>query len=863
MLPLHESVTSFLEAAQPQHAFETVAHQLKVLPDAAAELAAGLAGPLARLYDNYHVDAVERFAQLCQQNLEPAQAEALLAPIRHELEAARQWGRRLEAVHAERLVHELRDAVQLGDFKTAVVRLSLVLHPRQDDDTRIKTAYYIGGVLGSISTHHENVVKLLQTLKPLAGRLHLTAALLAALQEASDEAYAKVGRTGAAGPAELRDEFNSLVIDIQRTLPGRMEMREPDEEEVERFVRIGRALMRVPFRAGRLDHLTDATLVLLDFYPRPLSAAGARAGVQARAYQSLGYTAMKLCLLGLGRLADSPRLCQLILDFFKGPSGAPYIRHGIELMGAMRSKAFYPFLKEALEDSSLKAERPEVVKALGMIGEPEARSALLETLRDTLKARVIDPPRQKQAVTIIEALGRLTRSPRLSQKERVDLTQQTIALIPADQRRLTCAVATRFFGHQPDALPQNMRDWAAAQLVNGLWAGDETPVFAEGGELESDFLGTRKELVATLKTLGRDCLPTIIETAEAHLLNYNGAFLALGEVLAEIGDERAAPLLEKMILQVVNLDESAIGRYRQEFYWDAATRERRPLTKTHVIDTLIFALHKTGGAAAPRILREIAALYRRGKIGTPSEASARILLEAEKTQPGRPEHTDAPSTEAESEPGTFSDEDIRRAIVKLQKSGFLRSRDSLRQQKISAMQVIAASAAFDGLGLLIQHLDDKDRMTQEAAYSAIVNFGRRLTLANSRKTYLFELIEGTSRVREPGQKRLADLIQEFAANDPALARDLITYLSTMADPHARRVLSQVLLAVSKEQEALLEKSSAAGGGDAKGVAPHDKPEEAGKPLTYAEKLEAKRRYVQARKAWIESGKKGPEPPKPF
>lgn len=871
MIPIHESVASFLEANHPRRAAETLVHAIATDQDRLSEIAEQTAPALARLYHDFLLEPVEEFAAILPDFLPSDQIAALLGPVAADIAAARDWPPRLEKVYNERLTRELRDATQMGDFKTAAMRTALVMHPRLPYEQRLQKARYIGGVLGAIATHQENTKKLFSVLTQNAAKLHLTGDMMTTMQSECEKVFGQVGRMGQSAQVDLRDEFTNLVVEIQRQIPGRMDMREPAPEEIAAFARIARALMSAAFRPGCADRLIDATMVLLDFYPRELSGVGARAGVQARAYQSLGFTAKKLCLVAFGHLGESPRLCQLMLDHFKGDVSEVHLRYGIEMMGAMRSSQFHSFLHSILKSGTAKAERFEVIKALGMIGEPEARDALLAALREAVSAKVIDPPRMKQALTIIESLGRLSRSPRLSERERVALTEQTIKAAPQSERRLTGAIAVEFFRQKPAPLPHHMRDWAAAQLVHGLWAGDETPAFATGGEQQSDFLGTRRDLVETLKAIGADSLPAMLEAAEQHILTYSGgAYLAFGEAVTPFADTRAIPLLEKMITFAVNMDDGAVGKYQQETYWDAAAQERKPLGKTHAIETLIFALSRIPSPEAGRALREVAALYRRGKIGAPSDTTAQILMNVEKdviASPDGPAGSDAPPGSAQ-----YDDADAKRAIKTLGSRGFLASKDSLRQKKIPAMMIIAEACAFEGLPLLAGHLDDKDRLTQEAALAALENFARRLAKPNHRKTFLVELVETVGDLSEPAQNKLAGVIQEFVSRDPQLTQQFTAYLETVDNPTARRILSQALLTADKEKEQQLAQMDAAqgyspntagsgaagpGGATAAGAAPQQGQNK------YASELEAKRQYMLARKAWIAGGKKGPEPEKPF
>lgn len=832
----------------------------------------------ATAYRDFITEPVHQFQQRAEKELPGEAGSIVQKALKRLMDQVFDWEQRLELVYRERLARELRDFTRAHNYHAAAENIRLLSSAARSEEDSGRIANYIGNILGTCENHPREVDSVIALLEKSPTAFALTHQLITDLKDARRKRADLVMR----GRMETREiewmrTLTQTVVDIKNQLPAHNLMEEPNETVLRDVGDLFRAVLRIPLWRNQSEKLIDATLLLLEFVPKELAAAAAQSGLEQRAYMTLGYTAKKAALLTFAEIGKSIPLVRAYETAARILAGSPYLKSFIELMGAMHSPVFYPFLVECYEDKRLVAVRGELVDALGNLGNADARNLLISTLEEILSARVIDPPRMRGAERILTALGKLSRSPRLTPAERSDLVRQSIKPIPPAQLQLSLLAALRFFSYNSDPLPEELKRWAVGVLTEALWLPDTAPEWVKGAERQESILGYRHETTEVLKRLVPDTPKPFLECAERMAIRYSGAFLAIAEVCEKARLRQAVPILEKMLLTSLLHNEQDANRYEVETYWDASVQQRVPLNKEKVVAPIVFAIGTAGGHEALVVLTRLDDQIKSGRMQLPGPETARHLMtflqrltEEEKAlEAVLPEEAGTGETSVH---GTqFSPQRLDGLIKTLTASYFLVGAEKRRLRKIAAISELAQFAHEKAIQPLLSQLADKDTLVQGAARTALLEYMSRHVPSSTRQLFLDAAVQALAD-KDPAMSRgAAQMLCEIGLNHPELQTVFTQFLETTQSTDLRKQISLLL----KEKGPGARPAGAPGGGVVvkPGLAPlpaaganRATPSTGAMPPAAtgaaSNALDLKRQYVIARQEWIRGGKKGPPPEPP-
>jgi hypothetical protein len=543
-----------------------------------------------------------------------------------------------------------------------------------------------------------------------------------------------------------------------------------------------------------------------------------------------------------------------------------YAAQIVELMGELRTETYEPFFLELWRRKEGKTLRPVLASALGNLASPDSAAMLLEELKEKMSAKVIEPQTVAEGRRLMEALGRILRSQRTTEDLRQIIITRTVDTIPDSEPALVLSAVTEIVGAKPEALHPKHREWAIRGLVAGLFLPDQSTPMHTGPERQSSILGNRQPIVSALRRVGKADPDVLIREIEKRTMTVNGGMIGAAEVLEQMGDDRAAPILEKMLLNSLMLDESKRTEYQKETYWDASEQMRKPLTADMISAPLIHALGTLGGSHAEKVLRDILDRIRNGRIPSPGEETLTTLAKFV-GMPSR--HLAHAEHEVDSGlrdskvlglPGLAHqimelDPQEVKQLVKTLTSSYLFSGASKRAAaKVTALNRLAQITPVEALDATIKCLSDKDPIVRSAAITAVAEFG-----SPDKPTYQIE------QVLEETLKRLDQKDGDIRATALAVLREM----GPKRPEVRRRILDFAKLSDSMELRMRLKEvlEGRSGKGDLDFV-PHDKQEGAGSSEEIVtmnapvSKLDKKREYLEARRLWIQGGKRGDPPAMP-
>jgi len=781
------------------------------------------------------------------------------------------WSKKITLVARERQARELRAAVRARRFDEAERCVKRMLGPSPDQ----ASAQYVGSILGSIVHGQREAEHLIGQLRAHKGRLGLTDDLLDAMDKTRRERIAGEarGRREFTEAAFVRD-LNALTVELKGWLPGPRLAGFPSEEQIVRFYHALHALAATVFLTEDQSLWPDVTRLYVEFCPRELSEAGRRSGVEERAYMTLTPTARRTAFEAFGRLGRNETLVGAYLKFADTVSDERALRNVVEVMGAMRSKRFFPKLRGIFKNESRPSIRHTVMTAVSNYADGKAAEFLLKALAEAVrrgKRRGLLPegPERRGAVQAIFAIGRIVRSPRMDPGGRNEILRRAITLVPEKDLRLQYELAYQCFLTPSEGWDARLRDWAVATLTRSFWLGDMTPDFAPGDDRGAGPLGWRAQAVQALSAIGRDAVPAILETCKEEGLRFGGAYIAVAETLGRIGDPRALPLLERLLANSLLQDTSQRTKYQAEKYYDPTEGVRKELDTDQVVSALLFAIERIGGEQAEEILvRAYNQIHSPGapKIGSETEE---ILerIRAHLTREGRWNELLAKSAErpnaAASQAGTEGGERTRLSAAEALK--ILRSKmfwpGKRRPRKIQALQTLASLRNLEALPLIVSHLGDGDPLVRAAAETALGEYILSASNSSVFRGLTYALLEGLRSRDENIRSSVRSILKRLGPEREPLRSNLETLAHDDTDPLVRAEASRLLLEGSENDRiAALE---TAGGVSLAEAEPEQSSagNEAKRKLLHAEILQKKREYLLARQAWIRGGKKG-DPPKP-
>lgn len=818
---------------------------------------------LADLYNDFFIAQVHGFLENLADRVSKEFKQSLLLAVNPIIDLTKKYNQRLEDLSQERLSREIREHIRSKDFKSAADCAFEILKRARTKEDLLRLGSYIGGLTGSLIHDQKGVEAMFSILGKTLSKAGAAEDVIINIEAERKKRFDTIHRSRMENQ-EL--DWNRLIIEtiveIKGKLPDRFKMGEPTEEQMSIFRDILCSILRVPFFKNNESKWLDVINILVDFTPRELGGLASLAGAEQRAYNALGLTAKRVVNRNFERVGKQKLIQNAFLKLAEQYQESPYFERIIQMLGALRSPAFYPFLKSILSQKKYKPMRGTVIEAIGQVSGLDSRTQLLELLAENCRG-LIDPPKVREINRILVALGKITRHPNITDQERNDIVNTVIKTIPKQERQLALAAATQLFSFKTDALDDEQIAWAASSLTDGLWLTDDKPEFAKGEERQQSLLGFREEMANTLVAIGQRGLPEIIKTAEQNSGRYSGAFLALGEVFAKIGDESVIPLVDKLLVTCFLTDETSINKYHKELYWDTAEEKKKPLDKDKLISSMLFAVKKIGGKKADDLLYKIYKQVQAGSLPSLGSESAKILVDANmKRAPDKPADENA-------EPEPFGEKSITMspgiqiadAIDALKSRYFLKSKDTKRREKIKALQTLGTLKPVEAVKLILKELEESDMLIRSAAISALMEYGSINTPPQILKNFIYAIFEYLPNCQVEVK---AEIIKILIKLNPA-RKDIYNALKFLEDTEIGKKSRMDLDRLIRNAEEAMSQSSTPfdtpenTGGDATG-----KPEiQKTKPPETISELEKKRIYLEARRQWIAGGKKGtpPEPPK--
>ncbi len=845
-------------------------NQLLTLSTESLDVTADNIGKTAlALYREFVVTPVHRFYHNIAFHIEGSVAQRIQALLKPNIELMEEWLRKIGAVYRERLARELREHVRRRETDNAIQTIVELLRlPGSREKEQQTVPIHIGNILGTLENDQPEVDHIVGRLRAEHKQHAIDPALVSRIDQAKTERLQTIYRSR----METREvEWNrvliSTVVELKKYLPLPNAIGAPTADEIDKFEKVVRAILCTPFYENQFQHFADATLVLVEFCSKELSLAGALSGVEQRMYLTMGPKAQMVIHRVFQAIGQNPVLCQKFLRFAKGDHHRDYQKYAIELMGAFRASKFVKFLIGALRDKRYQAAREEVLESLGRIGGPEVIDVLLAELDRVMRARVIDPPRLREASRIVTALGDISKSKRLDEKKRNALIKQVIGLLPADEQRLKLLASFSFFRHQTEHIHTKSLAWAVKTLTECLWLADEQPNFARGNDRQRTILGYRQQIVDTLIAIGRPGLQTFLQAVGKHHLRYGGAYLAIAEVLEKIGDERAIPIIEKLLCNSLMADDEEIGKYQKEYYWDSTEAKRKPLSQDKIVASLVYAADKIGGEQAEQLLSRLFQQVQGGHLSPPGPETANFLLDANMRIAKRkgvsafallPQQVHDKAAEAETDPGKQAIE--RKLMETLTKKTFLRNRKQHRIKKVAALRELAERRCVAALDPMIAQLCDKDKLVRAAAATALLEFAAPGTSKRMLENLINHFLATLEHADKDLREKIAVLLTRMHRRCPTVHETLESILQSEPKGRLRTEVSKILRIIEKESLSSVQ-SAAPPPPTEPSEAEQEKPEVA-KPSIPLADLEKKRRYMLARQEWTRGGKKGPPPAMP-
>src|SRR5690606_34787873 len=134
-----------------------------------------------------------------------------------------------------------------------------------------------------------------------------------------EEEYAKgaVAATRRERPltSAARQNLTDATVELGRQLPGRNVIQAPTEDDIHKFERAIRAIVRSCLLSPQYGKFNEATRLFVEFSPKEISAAGSMAGVEERLHATLGRTARLVADRVLQALGRHPRVIKPYLEF--------------------------------------------------------------------------------------------------------------------------------------------------------------------------------------------------------------------------------------------------------------------------------------------------------------------------------------------------------------------------------------------------------------------------------------------------------------------------------------------------------------------------------------------------------------------
>lgn len=841
-----DEVRQALADGDGHRAFSLYVALLRQNRERAEEIGREVSAILVDEYSLFSIRSVTDFAKMARETLPPEAAQTTIGALKPIVERTQHWIKELDAVTRERLARETRSAVTLNELREAARLAQALVERGRNAQDRERLARFLVEALAGLARDRDRTEKLLHALFD-KGRLGIEIDWQTLLAEAA-------GRKSASGLVESDREWvrelNTACSALREFVPGKRDAGEPKPEQITAFVDEAGAVLRAGL-SGSIEDFIDALNIVREFCPTDPSFIPSPAGVEPRMFLDLGPRAKLVAVRGIAALGEIPALRAKVLEL-AAAQGETRLALVANVMGGLRHIDFAAWLMEAMPKAKSAKQQEAVVEAMSRIAHPRSIGLILEELARCMK-KAVEPAEQRRAKMLLTALGRIGRGRTLDDPRRNRLVRETIALVGEADTDLSFYCASQMFAARVAELEPPLRDWAARVVVDAMFRHDR------GSDLKSVYdspMGFRAPMIQTLQRLGKEALPAALERAEPHAHRFSGAFAAFAEALRKIGDERAVPLLTRMIRTAFQAPATTQSYLLKEQSLNSATGQLQELDRDDVVHTMLFALEEIGGEPGKAALLELADRVQAGQMQSPGPGTSKALFEVKR------KHGSIGKIEAFSdfEPEDVTEEDIRKA-TKDAKGGLF----SKPAAQIAGLAVLGRARRLKTVPTIVECLAAKDAMVVQAAVTALDQFLSPLPSPDRFEAFLSELFDAARGLKPPQIEKIADTIRRTfpkrAPYDGVFARKLDELVPHEETRHRLRAGMVVDASASLAPKTV-------GSVEAPDAAPTEAaqgPALSATGLVLGD-LDLKRRkmleFRQARDAWLKGGRKGPPPEPP-
>ena len=808
---------------------------------------------LGRLYSDFLVAPVDQYIARVGPSLPQGKAGLLTHPFLKEHDLTAVWARRLAELGSERLANEIADHIKANNLTEAEESAHALITQIDSPEARAQRARQVGNILGGLLFEKDRAAKLLRTISRAPQRFSIDGPSAVDMEEEYQRAQVAALKRERAGGSMSRVELTQIVVELSRSLPGRMAIHEPNPDDLAAFGAQLRAMMRAALASYHNSKLHEVTLLLVEFAPRDVSAAGAMAGVEQRLATSLGRTARMVASRVMTEVGTHPRVFDAYLTFAKAHATDRLAPSVVEVLGLWRNPAAADFLAHIATDRK-HAARHEAMLSLGNMGGPAADKILTQALAHAVSGRTIDGDQRRDAIITISALGRLVRA--MPAEQRGAVISAALKAIPTRDTDLIIRAVLNFFVGNFDTYNPAQLKWAAQVATMALWTVDR-PELAKAARNAP--LGFRQPLIELLERLAPHTMDTINETVMNCAKTYSGAYLAVGELYTKVPDPSQLPVLRQLLLNTFLYDDqSPRSAYTRETVRDAATEEQTELRKDQVLASLIYAVDKIGGDEASVILADLFEQIRAGRLPQPGRDAADILFTAyTKSGAGQamlkgtiPTAGNMSETAAQAAVPHLDKTEMLHLIQELEGSYLMAAKR--RTKKVPAMAALAHAKAVAALPAIISHLSDKDPIIAAAAQTALADFASPPVPKTILGNYLDQLLRTLEIGDDQTKVKLVDVLMRLGPRKSPLKERLETLARNVNLTMGTKSMLAHLLEPPPEAAPPAESHGSDHIAESAPTARN----------LQISRLDRMRAYNLARQEWIRKGKHGPEPKPP-
>jgi hypothetical protein len=227
----------------------------------------------------------------------------------------------------------------------------------------------------------------------------------------------------------------------------------------------------------------------------------------------------------------------------------------------------------------------------------------------------------------------------------------------------------------------------------------------------------------------------------------------------------------------------------------------------------------------------------------------------------------APTPRVEEPRRAREDEPLKSLLKDIQGKGIFGVKI---ERRVSAIQEVGARRDPEALPALCEALEAKDRILASSAETAILEIVNPRAPLPEFRNALFALFECMRGQRGLHVRAISQLIDRLRPEREPVKGLLLSFIEVETEDRLRKDVADLFRIanerLSRSGQSVSLGAGTGGGGSASAPAGASGAPGAASgpqsPKTQAEMLELKRQYFAARKAWIDGGKRDPEPPRP-